>query len=619
MIRRPRHPRHPRRVRLVTGALAVLLLSLLPALATAAPTARLSGSGSSWAGNALNDWVTSVKSQGVVVDYDPAGSSTGRKNFALGLADFAVSEIPYTGDTADPQDTQRPNFGYAMLPVVAGGTSFMYNLPVGGKQFTGLKLSQAALAKIFAGEVTRWNDPVIAATNKGVALPDQRITVVVRSDGSGATAQFTLWMLRQFPKDYQALCQKTGCNPRSATSYYPYQGLDNFTAQAQSNGVTTYTTNTPYTINYDEYSYPQAVGFPSAQIQNAAGFFTLPDANAVAVALTQAKINTDKTSQNYLAQDLSKVYAYRDPRTYPISAYSYLVVPTATHGNFNTAKGATLGYFSAFSLCEGQRTMGSLGYSPLPMNLVLAAMDQVLKVPGVDADTRKTIQNTKSGVTSGSSNPCNNPTFRPGDNPAHNLLTDSAPFPAGCDAACQAPWLSPVNSGGPGGGGGGGTHHGGTTNPDKSPTTGPSQGAGGGPSTPSSSQTPADPAATTAPPVCDPDTGQCSTSGPSTGDGSDAVAAPTNLASSPTWGGAQLALILCLGFLALLLLVPPLAARAIDARGRAGRTPAAGPSGPPGPPAPQGPPAPASQATPPVTVDPPAPSTDAPTHRGDAG
>lgn len=592
----------PARVLALLGAAIALLTPSLAAQAeptsaerttalALAPTARINGNGSSWAGNALADWVAAVKAQGVTVDYTPDGSSSGRKNFAQGLSDFAVSEIPYTGDTSDPQDTLKPTFSYAMLPVVAGGTSFMYNLPIGGKRYTDLKLSQAALAKIFSGQITRWNDPLIKKTNPTAALPDQRITVVVRSDGSGATAQFTLWMLREFPRDYAALCAKTGCNPKSATSYFPYQGLSNFTAQSQSNGVTTYTANTPYTINYDEYSYPLGVNFPVAQVQNAAGFFTIPTDNAVAVALTQAKINQDKGSANYLSQDLSKVYAYKDPRTYPISAYSYLIVPTETRGNFTKEKGATLAYFGAFSACEGQRTMGALGYSPLPMNLVLAGMDQLERIPGIDAATKKVIADTKAGVKSGSSNPCNNPTFRPGDSPAHNVLTDTAPFPEGCDAACQAPWVTAT--GGKGDGGGDGTGDGtgdGDGGGDGTGTgdgTGDGAGAGTGDGTGGGTG-------------CDPDTGLC---GDGTGTGtttgsSDVVATPTTLASQKTWGPTQLALVISVLFAGLLVLLPPLAARSLDARSprprkAAVQAPAGGPAVAGGPEAP----APPAQAS----------------------
>jgi hypothetical protein len=87
-----------------------------------------------------------------------------------------------------------------------------------------------------------------------------------------------------------------------------------------------------FTINYDEFSYAKGVGFPVAQIQNAAGFYTIPTDSAVAVALTQAQINKDKNSLNYLSQDLSKVYGHGDPRTYPISAYSYMIARPSCRG-----------------------------------------------------------------------------------------------------------------------------------------------------------------------------------------------------------------------------------------------------------------------------------------------
>ncbi len=546
----------------------VALGPIADAATSSLPTARISGDGSSWAGNALGDWVTAIKTQGVTVDFTPDGSSSGRSNFARGLSDFAVSEIPFTGDTSDPQDTARPNFGYGLLPVVSGGTSFMYNLPVNGSRFTNLKLSQAALAGIFSGQITQWNAPAIAATNKGVNLPAQRITVVVRSDGSGATAEFTLWMKHQFPAAYAALCAKAGCNPASATSYFPTQGLSNFTAQSGSNGVTTYTANTPYTINYDEYSYALGVSFPVAQIQNAAGFYTVPNASAVAVALTQAKINHDKSSLNYLSQDLTNVYSYKDPRTYPISAYSYMIEPTVTHGNFSTAKGETLAYFETFDLCEGQRTMGALGYSPLPMNLVLDAMDQVKRVPGIDAATKKTIADTENGVKAGNSNPCNNPTFRPGDNPAHNLLTDTAPFPAGCSAACEAPWLTkgvkPT---------GGGSATG--SNPNTSTTGGKTTGTGG--------NNPAQGSAPGAQPSCDAVTGSCS-SGSTTGGNSTAngpvLATPLVLSGKSTWGISQVALLLSVLCIALIVLLPPVIAQQLGAGGTARRR--RGDSAPPG-------------------------------------
>lgn len=534
--------------------LAVLIAAFF-AVSLIAPPAnaldRISGNGSSWAGNAINQWVTDVKAQGQTVDYTPDGSSSGRKNFATGLSDFAISEIPFKGDTADKQDTNFPNFAYSMLPVVAGGTSFMYNLQVGGKRLQNLRLSQDTLAAIFSGDITQWNDKAIAATNPGVALPAQRITVVVRSDGSGATAQFTLWMLRKFPQRYASLCAKAKCDPSAATSYFPYQNISNFTAQSGSNGVTTYTTNTPFTINYDEFSYAKGVGFPVAQIQNAAGFYTIPTDSAVAVALTQAQINKDKNSLNYLSQDLSKVYGHGDPRTYPISAYSYMIAPAQLQGNFSNNKGAALANFAAYSLCEGQRTMGSLGYSPLPMNLVLDAMDQVRKIPGIDAGTLAKLEATTKSVSTSAGNPCNNPTFKPGDDPQVNQLVRTAPFPEGCDAKCQAPW-SKVNAAVNGGGAGGPA--------PVAPAAGEKP-AAGGPGAAAIDAKPDDAvAAQTDSTECDPETGLCAAAGQKGGSssGQAAVANPIVLAGTNGWGSKETMLVVACIFAVSFLLVPPL-------------------------------------------------------------
>jgi phosphate transport system substrate-binding protein len=566
---------------LIAGMIGMTLVVIGATPASAASYVSINGEGSSWAGLALQQWTSDVGNQGVKVVYDAnAGSSVGRKDFATSLnAQFAVSEIPYAGDTADPQDATKPNFPYAMLPVVSGGTAFMYNLKVGGQRFTNLKLSQEAIADIFTGGITMWNDPKIAATNPGVALPAQKITVVVRSEGSGATAQFTLWLMRQFPQQYAHLCQVAGCDPKHGTSYFPTEHMNNFIGQRGSTGVTTYTVDTPYTIDYDEYAYALGQGFPVAKVQNAAGYFTVPDQYAVAVAMTQAKINTDQSSPDYLTQDLSSVYEYKDPRTYPLSMYTYELAPTAPHGGqfFTNSQGATLGYFDQYALCEGQRTMGAQGYSPLPMNLVLAALDQVKRIPGVDSPTLQKINATGQAVAAGTGNPCNNPTFKPGDSPSVNQLVKTAPFPAGCDAACQGPWAhtSGANNG-PGGGGGApqangnsgagtgasgtGTAQTGPTGTDNSGAVAPDAATDGG--TAGGAQ------------VCDPDTGVCTSSGGSGGainaqNAANISAAATVIAGQNGWAGAQ-SLLVIIGLLILTGLFAP-AAIARVVKGSGGR------------------------------------------------
>ena len=527
-------------------ALGLVLVTALPASAASYP--QISGEGSSWAANAVLQWQADMATQGVTVQFKPNGSSQGRKDFAQQIGtDYAMSEIPYSGDTADPQDNFTPQFAYSLMPMVAGGTSFMYNLRVNGGRLETLKLSQAAIAGIFSGQITQWNDPTIKADNAGTNLPVAPITVVVRSEGSGATAQFTLWMLRQFPAAYRYLCQTSGsCDGVHATSYFPTAKMKNFVGQSGSNGVTTYTSNTPFTINYDEYSYAQQAGFPVAQVKNAAGYYTVPTDSAVAVALIKAKINTNAKDPNYLSQDLSEVYPYTDPRTYPISSYSYFIMPRQTTDSFTPAKGSTLGYFTQYSLCEGQRTMGKLGYSPLPMNLVLAAMEQVKLIPGVDQPTLDKITATEKGVTQGNANPCNNPTFKPGDDPSHNVLVDTAPFPAGCDAACQAPWKKPgaaQNLNGP-----------------------QFQGVG---ITAKNDAVPV-PNASPEAQTCDPDTGICSNSTSAKGVGNISPVSAV-IPGQLGWAGPQTLMVIVGLLIATLLLAPPLASRLLSGAARRAR------------------------------------------------
>lgn len=382
--------------------------------------ATISGIGSTWSANALQQWARNVLSNyHWKVNYSDAGSSAGRQAFALqnGGADFAVSEIPYALKNSDSVDP-APSRHFAYMPIVAGGTSFMYNLVIGGKRVTNLRLGGATVSKIFTGAITRWNDPSIVADNPALSLPAIPIVPVVRSDGSGTSAQLSSWIRSQFPDIWNGLCQKAGRpNNCGITSNYP--ALPGFKAQSGSNGVAGYVAQPQYvgSITYVEYSYALNSHFPVAKVLNAAGFYTEPTAGNVAVALLKAQINQDQTSTDYLTSILSGVYTNPDPRTYPLSSYSYMLVPTALEYGFTNDKGLTLAAFANYFLCEGQQQADVLGYSALPINLAQAGLDQVLKIPGGDP---KDVNIAK----------CNNPTF---SSDGSNKLATTAPQPQACD------------------------------------------------------------------------------------------------------------------------------------------------------------------------------------------
>lgn len=442
-------PRWIRAIRVLFALVGIVLVSMTGvAPAQAASYDPITGTGSTWSQNALDQWRKNVASNyGMTVNYSGVGSSAGRRDFVAGNVDFAVSEIPFQTAPEDGSAPEAPTRGYAYMPIVAGGTSFMYNLKINGVRVSNLRLSGEVITKIFTGAITNWNDPAIQADNPGLAIPDKGIVPVVRSDGSGSTAQFSLWMSKQHPALWDAFCASVGrATPCGLTSQYPTFG--NAKAQSGSSGVAGYVSQDygEGAITYVEYSYALESGFPVAKVLNNAGYYVEPTANSVAVALLTAQI--DQTpGPNYLTQVLDGVYNSADPRTYALSSYSYMIVPTEVGGVFTAKKGTTLGAFANYMLCEGQQQAADLGYSPLPMNLVLAGFDQIKRVPGADT----------SGVDI---NTCNNPTFKPGDSPSSNQLALTAAQPQECDkvgpnqcttGTAGAPGETPISGSGTGG------------------------------------------------------------------------------------------------------------------------------------------------------------------------
>jgi phosphate ABC transporter phosphate-binding protein len=532
------------------------LIGMIAALPAQAATnyVAISGAGSTWSANAISAWVADVHQFGMTVNYASSGSSDGRTQFANNTVDFGVSEIPY-GLTDNGHVDTPPARKYAYMPIVAGGTSFMYNLKIGSKRVDNLRLSGATIAGIFTGNITKWSDPAIKADNPALALPARKIIPVVRSDGSGTTAQFSLWMSKKYPAVWNAYCAKAGraSSPCGVTSQFPTVPGSNFTAQSGSLGVSGYVKadSSDGAITYVEYSYPLNLNFPVVKVLNASGYYTLPTASNVAVGLLKATINKDKNSSNYLTQNLDGVYANSDRRTYPLSSYSYMIIPTDNSGSFSTAKGATLGAFAKFFLCEGQQQAENLGYSPLPINLVTAGLDQVKEIGGADKTPVKI-------------STCHNPTV--GAN-GTNALAKSAPYPPSCDkqgtTQCTDSTAGHItsNSGSSSSGSGNGGNTNSGTGDSGTGGTG-TGGAGTGTAGPTSTD-----GTTPTGGAIDPDTGQPIGSTGNGATGSDVTALPVSLTSGYVTTGTRNAL---MGLAIVLLLAvavgPPLISRTLVRR-----------------------------------------------------
>ncbi|MDP1818345.1 MAG: phosphate ABC transporter substrate-binding protein PstS [Acidimicrobiales bacterium] len=545
------------RVRLVAVLLVLgAVLAVLGSPAEARETyQRISGEGSSWSAGAIDAMRVNVKQFGITVDYNPSGSSAGRKNFLNGTVDFAASDIPFQFRPEDGSAPENPARGsYAYIPVTAGGTSLMYNLKINGQRVTNLRLSGENVAKLFTGAITSWDDPALKADNPGLALPSRKVVPVVRSDGSGSSAQFTEWMISQHPSIWNSFCERSGRAPACGfTSFYPTVG--GMIAQSGDLGVAGYVAQSfaEGAIGYVNYSYALGARFPVAKVLNAAGYYTEPTPENVAVSLLKAKINNDESSDSYLTQELDDVYRDPDSRNYPLSSYSYFILPTKVGGQFNEAKGKTLGAFAYYAMCQAQQQSASLGYSPLPINLVTASFDQIRKIPGV------VVQDINI-------NSCKNPTF---SSDGTNLLAKNAPVPPECDkkgpAQCatgtggvKTVSTAASGGGGTGGGGGGGATGGGAAGGGAGGATGGSTSGGATGAADGGAVTDGGLGGTAA---CDPETGVCLDSlaagdGGGTGALAEGPVTTTLLSGSSGWSTTQTLMVLIIVLMLALVLVP---------------------------------------------------------------
>jgi ABC-type phosphate transport system substrate-binding protein len=394
---------------LVLTLVVATLVGQVPAQA-AGPYFTINGSGTVWAQDVFAQWrAAEWATDAMTVYYSGIDTAGARRAFIAGSADYAVSEMPFQTHPEGAAPAEDPTRPYAYVPIAAGGLSFMYNLKIGGVQVADLRLSGETITRIFTGGITNWDDPAIQADNPGLVMPNKLLTPVMRNDCSSTTAQLTAWMSSEYPSLWQS----------GSMSCFP-SGVKGATYENGSNGVSSYVSLSygEGAITYVEKSYAIKTAFPVAKVLNAAGYYVAPTADAVAIALTGARLNTDHT------QDLAGVYGNIDRRAYPLSSYAYLIVPTAVDpvqvvGGFTADKGHTLAAFARYAVCAGQGKADQLGYAPLPLNLVTEALAQIQGIPGVDVGT------DLAG--------CTNPTFLSSDSPADTQLLRNAAMPAVCD------------------------------------------------------------------------------------------------------------------------------------------------------------------------------------------
>lgn len=331
-------------IRLMKSAALAVAVSLCATSASiAAENIRLTGSGASFPAPIYLTWFKdfSKKSDGVTVDYQSKGSGAGVQDFLNRTVDFAASD-----SAMSEADMAKVGEGVQLLPMTAGEIVLAYNLPGNPK---GVKLPREVYSNIFLGNITRWNDPQIAAANPELKLPDTPITVVVRADSSGTTAVFTKH-LSAINADFK---QKLG---EGNTVNWP--ATDKFIKSPKNDGVTATVRQTPGAIGYIEYGFAKLAKVDFAHLQNKAGQYVVPNAESGAEAL--AAVNMPENLVAWLP----------DPdgaKSYPITSYTWMIF---RKDNGNPAKAKAMRDMVEYSLTEGQKIADSMGYIPLPPSVV---------------------------------------------------------------------------------------------------------------------------------------------------------------------------------------------------------------------------------------------------------
>lgn len=329
------------------------ILALLSLISTQAfAVIPLNGAGATFPYPLYSKWFDQYhkeKSE-VQVNYNSIGSGGGIKALLEKTVDFGASDSPMT----DEELNKSPAAIYH-VPTVMGAVVLSYNLPELKKP---LVLDGGLVADIYLGNIKKWNDPKIAALNKGVTLPETDILATYRSDGSGTTAIFTEY-LAKINADWKT---KVGAGKSVA---WP-TGL----AGKGNEGVAGLVKQTPGAIGYVELVYAASNNLSTAELKNKAGKVVAPNLKSVTAAAAGAKIPADFRISAKNSADFRSSMSITDSSgkdAYPISSFTYLLV----YSQMEKAKGKSVQELVNWTLgSEAQKLAEPLNYAPLPAKLL---------------------------------------------------------------------------------------------------------------------------------------------------------------------------------------------------------------------------------------------------------
>lgn len=286
----------------------------------------------------------------IQINYQSIGSGGGIRQLMAGTVDFGASDMPLNDQTL-------AQFKYKVIqfPTVLGAVVPTYNIPGVSAE---LKFTPDALADIYLGKVTKWNDPEIASVNPGVKLPGNDIVVVHRSDGSGTTFVWTDY-LSKVSTDWKS---KVGSN----TSVNWPVGLGG----KGNEGVAGLVSQTPNAIGYVELIYALQNHMSFGVVKNSSGSYIKASLETVSAAASGVVPQMEKDIRISITDSPG-------PKAYPICSFTYLLIPQTIS---DAAKRDAIKGFLKWMLTTGQTMVEALNYAQLPKGVVKIEMKQIAMV-----------------------------------------------------------------------------------------------------------------------------------------------------------------------------------------------------------------------------------------------
>ena len=336
--------------------LVVCLLLGLAGVLGADATILLNGAGATFPNPMYSKWfdVYHKDHPSIQINYQSIGSGGGIRQVVAGTVDFGASDGPMTDEQIN-MFKQKRGMGILHFPTVLGAAVPSYNIP---GVTTELNFTQKAIAGMYLGTITKWNDPEITKANPGVKLPNTDIVVMHRSDGSGTSYIWTDFLSKISDEWKNKIGRNTSVN-------WPV-GLGG----KGNEGVSGLVKQTPGSLGYIELIYAVQNNIAFGKVQNAAGKFIKADlASVTAAAASAAKDMPDDFRVS--------ITNAPGPTAYPISSFTWLLVPEKIP---DAAKRDALKGFLRWMMTDGQKDTEALSYAPLPKAVVAKEMKAIALV-----------------------------------------------------------------------------------------------------------------------------------------------------------------------------------------------------------------------------------------------